>query len=52
MGQQNQPELAHLEVIRSQDLQLMKYCQGLHKTDRLYDKLMDMEVKSWEAPRK
>ena len=25
----------------------MKYCQGLHKTDRLYDKLMDMDVKSW-----
>ena len=25
----------------------MKYCQGLHKTDRLYDKLMDMEAKSW-----
>ena len=25
----------------------MKYCQGLHETDRLYDKFMDMEVKSW-----
>ena len=25
----------------------MKYCQGLHKKDRLYDKLMDMEAKSW-----
>jgi hypothetical protein len=25
----------------------MKYCQGLHKMDMLYDKLMDMEVKSW-----
>ena len=25
----------------------MKFCQGLHKTDHLYDKLMDMEVKSW-----
>ena len=24
----------------------MKYCQGLHKTYRLYDNLMDMEVKS------
>ena len=27
----------------------MKFCQGLHKTDRLYDKLMDMEVKSWSS---
>ena len=42
-----QAELADLEGIKAQDLQLMKYCQGLHKTDRLYDKLMDMEVKSW-----
>ena len=25
----------------------MKYCQGLHKRDRLYDKLVDMEAKSW-----
>ena len=42
-----QAELADLEGITAQDLQLMKYCQGLHKTDRLYDKLMDMESKSW-----
>ena len=41
-----QAELADMEGIKAQDLQLMKYCQGLHKTDRLYDKLMDMEVKS------
>ena len=39
-------ELENLEGIKAQDLQLMKYCQGLHKTDRLYDKLMDMAVKS------
>ena len=44
-----QSELAHLEGIKAQDLQLMKFCQGLHKTDRLYDKLMDMEVKSWSS---
>ena len=42
-----QAELADLEGIKAQDLQLMKFCQGLNKTDRLYDKLMDMEVKSW-----
>ena len=42
-----QAELANLEGIKAQDLQLMKYCQGLHKTNRLYDKLMDMKVKSW-----
>ena len=44
-----QSELAHLEGITAQDLQLMKFCQGLHKTDRLYNKLMDMEVKSWSS---
>ena len=42
-----QAELANLEGIKAQDFQLMKYCQGLHETDRLYDKFMDMEVKSW-----
>ena len=42
-----QAQLADLEGIKAQDLQLMKFCQGLHKTDRLYDKLMDMEVKCW-----
>ena len=42
-----QAELANIEGIKAQNLQLMKYYQGLHKTDRLYDKLMDMEVKSW-----
>ena len=25
----------------------MKFCQGLNKTDRLYDKLMEMDVHSW-----
>ena len=25
----------------------MKYCQGLKQNDRLYDKLMEMEPKSW-----
>ena len=44
-----QSELANLEGIKVQDLQLMKYCQGLHKTDRLYNKLMEMEVKSWST---
>ena len=42
-----QAELADLENIRAQDLQLMKFCQGLNKTDRLYDKLMEMDVHSW-----
>ena len=42
-----QAELANIEGIKAQDFQLMKYCQGLHETDRLYDKFMDMEVKSW-----
>ena len=42
-----QAELADLEGIKAQDLQLMKFCQGLNKTDRLYDKLMDMEVHRW-----
>ena len=42
-----QAELANIEGIKAQNFQLMKYYQGLHKTDRLYDKLMDMEVKSW-----
>ena len=32
-----QSELAHMEGIRAQNLQLMKYCQGLHKTDRLFN---------------
>ena len=42
-----QAELADLEGIKAQDLQLMKFCQGLNKTDRLYDKLMEMDVHSW-----
>ena len=42
-----QGELANLEGIKAQNLQLIKYCQGLHKTYRLYDKLMDTEIKSW-----
>ena len=25
----------------------MKFCQGLHKSDRLYDKITDIEIKSW-----
>ena len=32
-----QAELADLENIRAQDLQSMKFFQGLNKTDRLYD---------------
>ena len=42
-----QAELADLENIRAQDLQLMKFCQGLNKSDRLYNKLMEMDVPSW-----
>ena len=42
-----QAKLADLENIRAQDLQSMKFCQGLNKTDRLYDKLMEMDVHSW-----
>ena len=47
-----QSELANMEGIKAQDLQLMKYCQGLQKTDRLYDKLMDLEVKKWATAQK
>ena len=43
----HQPELAHLEGIKAQDIQLMWFCQGFHKQDRLYDKIMDLEVKPW-----
>ena len=25
----------------------MKFCQGLNKTDRLYEKFMELEVPSW-----
>ena len=39
-----QAELADLENIRAQDLQLMKFCQGLNKTDHLYNTLMEMDV--------
>ena len=34
-------ELADLDGIKSQDLKLMKFCQGLKQSDRLYDKLME-----------
>ena len=43
-------ELADLDSIKSQDLKLMKYCQGLKPEDKLYDLLMDMEPKSWARP--
>ena len=42
-------ELADLDGIKSQDLKLMKYCQGLKQNDRLYDLLMEMEPKSWAS---
>ena len=42
-----QSELAHLQGIKAQDCQMIKFCQGLHKSDRLYDKIMDMDIKSW-----
>ena len=41
-----QSELAHLEGIKAQDFQLKKLCQGLHKSDGLYNKIMDMDIKS------
>ena len=44
-----QLELAHLEGIKAQDIQLMKFCQGLHKSDRLSDKIKDLEVKAWAS---
>ena len=47
----HQSELAHLEGIKAQYIQLMKFCQGLHNADRLYDKIMDVEVKSWASVR-
>ena len=40
-------ELADLDSIKSQDLKLMKYCQGLKQDVRFYDLLMEMEPKSW-----
>ena len=40
-------ELVDLDNIKSEDLKLMKYCQGLKKEDRLYNLLMEMEPKSW-----
>ena len=42
-----QAELADLENLRAQEIQLMKFCQGLNKTDRLYKKLMELEGPSW-----
>ena len=44
-----QAELADLQNIRAQDLQLMTFCKGLNKADRLYDKIMDMEIHSWSG---
>ena len=41
-----------MENIRAQDIQLMKFCQGLNKSDCLYDKLMVMEVPSWARAQK
>ena len=40
-------ELADLDGIKSQNLKLMKFCQGLKQSDRLYDKLMEIDPKSW-----
>ena len=42
-----QEELADLENVRSQEIQLRKFCQGLNKTDWLYENLMEMEAPSW-----
>ena len=37
-----------LELTRTKG-ELIKFCQGLHKADRLYDKIRDLEVKSWAS---
>ena len=42
-----QAELADLRNIKAQDLQLMSFCKGLNKGDRLYDKIVDMETPNW-----
>ena len=39
--------MADVDSIQSQDLTLIKYCQGLKPEDKLYDLLMEMEPKSW-----
>ena len=44
-----QSELVHLEGFKAQDLQLMKFCQDLHKSNRQYDKIIDMDIKSWAS---
>ena len=44
-----QSELAHMERFKVQDLQLMKFCQDLHKSDRQYNKIIDMDMKSWAS---
>ena len=42
-----QEELADLENVRSQEIQLRKFCQCLNKTDWLYENFMEMEAPSW-----
>ena len=44
-----QSELAHLEGIKAKDLRQKKFCQGLHKSDRLYNKIIDIDIKSWAS---
>ena len=45
-------ELADLDSIQSQDLKLMKYCQGLKPEDKLYDLLMKMDPNLGQELRK
>ena len=40
-------DLADLDSIQSQDLKLMKYCQGLKPEDKLHNLVMEMKPKSW-----
>ena len=44
-----QSELAHLEGIKAKDLRQKKFCQGLHKSDRLYNKKIDIDIESWAS---
>ena len=31
---------------------MKKFCQGLHKSDRLYNKIIDIDIKSWASVQK
>ena len=40
-------ELADQDFVQSQDIKLIKYCEGPKPEDKLHDLLMDMEPISW-----